>query len=225
MSAQELTSPIQPMESRIPRGFSFRLALPLGQLVLCAVLLLPIRGHIFYELGLRRLAEPSLPFQLGGPLLQPFAEWSLHNGMEAVAALNLPAGLVQLPYAIFSQGHSELTPAGIDFHIWRAVTWPIIGVIFWWIAGRGIEALVAARRRTLSPRIGWAETIMACGILAVCGTIAVVFPFIGNDRSDGSLQVFDAGAVLWTVFSAVTVAARIVQWRVNKKLSAVAPDL
>src|SRR5215467_2174918 len=144
MSAKELMPPVQPSEFGTPRGFPFRLALPLGQLVLCALLLLPIRGYLFDKLGLTAMSGPSLPFQLGGSLLQPFAEWSFHNGLDTVAALNLPGGLVQLPYAIFEEGHGELRPRGMDFKVWRAVTWPIVGVFFWWIAGRGAEALVAA---------------------------------------------------------------------------------
>jgi hypothetical protein len=41
------------------RGFQFRLALPLGQLAPCALILWPMRGLIRFELGLpMRMGEP-----------------------------------------------------------------------------------------------------------------------------------------------------------------------
>ncbi|HKF21842.1 MAG TPA: hypothetical protein VKE93_09745 [Candidatus Angelobacter sp.] len=213
--ARALENP-QPPQYR--KGFSFRLALPLGQLVLCAVILLPIRGYIFYELGLTRLAEPALPFQFGSSLLRPFVEWSQHNGLDSVAALNLPAGLVQLPYDIFSRKHVEFTPGAVSFRVWRAVTWPVLGTVFWWSAGRGAEAFVGALNGSLAPRLRWIETVLACTIVAVCGTITVMFPFMDDVRGDGTLIIFAAGSAVWTFLGGLTVTARILQRRIRKKL-------
>jgi hypothetical protein len=215
------TAPVQTKESQASKGFPFRLALPLGQLVLCAVILLPIRGYIFYELGLTRLAGPALPFQFGGSLLRPFAEWSQQTGMTTVAALNLPAGLVQLPYAIFSSGHVEFTPGAVSFRVWRAVTWPVLGTLFWWLAGRGAEAFVAALSGRLAPRLRWIETVVACAIVAVCGAITVGSSLNANTvRGDETLIIVAAGSAMWTLLGGLAVVARILQWRTRKKLRA-----
>ena len=48
-----------------------------------------------------------------------------------------------------------------------------MGMVFWWFAGRGIEALCAALQSMVRPRIGWVETLFA-GILVVIGIVALV---------------------------------------------------
>jgi hypothetical protein len=201
-----------------PAAFLFQRALPLGQLVLCAILLWPARPMIAYRLGLPALAGPSFFFRIGVPILQKFARWSVQNGMQTVSAINLPAGLLQLPSIIFTADHREWMPPGMDFQVWRAITWPILGMPFWWIAGRGADALVAARRHTLAPRIVWVETVigflfMAAGATAVIG---VEF-FSGSDRND--LQSLAAVSGLWAVLGGFSVAAKIVQWRLRKTLA------
>ena len=59
-------------------------------------------------------------------------------------ALNLPVFVVQLPYILVAPAKREWIPKGIFPNTWRDLTWPIVGMCFWWFLGRSIEA---SRRR------------------------------------------------------------------------------
>jgi hypothetical protein len=211
-----------PTATRERRGIRFSWILPLGQLTLCALLLWPARAWIFFQLGFpRRLNVPSMASPYGGSVAQKLGSWSMDYGMETAAVLNLPAGLVQLPYAIFSPNHREMAPRGVDFKTWRAMSWPILGTFFWWIAGRGAEALAASRRRVLIPGIRWVEATIGFLLLASGVTLAVAFVFTaGPDRHDRMLQFVIMAALLWAFLGALPFTAKILQWRLRKKLAA-----
>src|SRR5215472_17155569 len=207
-------------------GVPFRLALPLGQLVLCALILWPIRGLILAELGLPmavRLIGPPLFFRSGPGRM--FLEWSLRNGRQTVAAINLPAGLAQLPTVLLRADKTEWRPAAVDFLTWRAVTWPLLGMVFWWIAGRGVDALVAAPQKAPAPRIGWTETVLGfvLGAGGLVGAIAFLLT-AGPDLHDRQLQLFMSSAGMWGLLGSLTVAARVVQWRMGKAARAISAD-
>lgn len=207
------------------RRFRFRLALPLGQLALCALILWPIRGLIFLGLGLRMgTGGPPLIFR-AGPGMR-FLEWSLISGKQTVAAINLPAGVLQLPTIFLSPSRQIWKPAGVDFQTWNAVTWPVLGIVFWWVAGRGADALIATRRKMLAPRIGWTETVLGF-VLGVGGLVTpIAFLFTaGPDLHDRQLQLLVSAAGMWGLLGSLTVAARIVQRRMRKAALAISADL
>jgi hypothetical protein len=188
------------------RPFPFRWVLPFGQLIVCVALLWQAKEYIAWGFGLH--LPPSM-FGAG-------AFVGSETALTAVAALNLPAGLVQLPYAIFSPEHTNWMPAGMDFKVWRAVTWPFIGLVFWWLPGRGIEALSAIKYRQLLPRIGWAETIVGFLVMAAGATLLIGFLFVPPaDRAD--LKKFAAAGGLWALLGGLSVVARIAQWRLRRK--------
>jgi hypothetical protein len=141
------------------------------------------------------------------------------QAMEArqwlVIALNLPSGLVQLPYVILSPTKNEWTPRNMDFRSWRAISWPVIGIPFWWCVGRGIEALIAVRRRLVQPRITWLETIAALAFSLFCGAATVCLPLFagGDDKLESKLLITGFG--LWAVLGAAVVTARVMQWRIR----------
>ena len=197
-------------------GFQFRLALPLGQRVLCALILWPIRGIIRFHLGLPiGMGGPSWLFRTGPGRV--FLEWSMSNGRETAAAINLPGGLLELPTVAVTHNARIWTPQGVDFQTWRALTWPVLGLVFWWIAGRGADALLAARRKICFPRIGWTETVV--GFILGAGGLVGVFAFLltgGQDRYDPQFQRLAFAMGLWAVLGSLIVMARIVQWRIRK---------
>lgn len=199
-------------------GLPFRLALPLGQLALCALILWPTRGYIFYELGLPESTQGTpLVIRFGGPLMAAFANWSQRSGMHTVIVINLPAAVFHVPYAIFSTSHQVWTPGHVDARLWQAITSPILGMVFWWVAGRGLDALMAAARKHFVPKITWTETII--GFLLAAGGAVFVLAFViggGEDRGNGEFQVLAAFAGMWSVLGGLTVVARIVQWRMRK---------
>ena len=106
----------------------------------------------------------------------------------------------------------------MDFRIWRAISWPLIGILFWWIAGRGIDALIGARRRIMNPSIGWAETAVSIVALA-CGVIFCMLPFMvesENDRYGPWWQLLCIAGAIWVLLGGATIAARFVQFRVRR---------
>jgi hypothetical protein len=114
------------------RVFPFRWIFPLGQFVLCLLLV-----SIVMEL------RPYIPYI-----------YAARVG-EAIAAMNLPGALFQVPVAFLFPDHQIWTPPLLSFQLWHGVTLSIFAVLFWWIAGRATEALVAIDDRQLIPKIGW----------------------------------------------------------------------
>src|SRR5262249_1289881 len=140
-----------------PRPIPFRWIFPLGQLCVCVLLVGSVTTTPVYRLGIHRSAV-----------------------LEGVAALNLPAGVIQIPIEASREDKQELKPTGIDLFLWRAITWPLIGLLFWWIAGRAVEALVSSGNGQLTPRISWIEVIsgflvMTAGGLVVLAMLSALF--------------------------------------------------
>jgi hypothetical protein len=214
MSAQPQMEAFAPPSTR---KFRFAWLLPLGQLVLCAALLWPVRLIILRELHI------PVPRIIGQTMLPDYVRWSYQQEffLSSVAALNLPAGLVQLPYAMFNTTKRDWMPAEMDFRIWRAVTWPLLCVPFWWIAGRAIDALTRLKHRLVTPIIGWTETIIGFVLMAACGTGFFGLLF-GLPKEDRTLELtrFVAGCGLWALLGGLSVVARFRQWRFNKKQKA-----
>src|SRR5262249_7077589 len=116
--------------SRTETGFPFRFAFPLGQLVVCAILLWPARPLIAYELGFPLLSSPPVLYRFDIPLMRSFARWSRSDGMNTVAAINFPAVVFEIPYMLLKK---DWDPHRAP----RALGYPILAMFFWWIAGRG----------------------------------------------------------------------------------------
>jgi hypothetical protein len=93
-------------------------------------------------------------------------------------------------------------------------------MVFWWIAGRGADALIAARQNRLTPRIRWPEAIVGFLLLATGGMFVFGFVFFsGPARHDLTMQVIGTMALLWAFLGGLSVAAKIVQWRLRKRQS------
>jgi|SRR5205809_5131475 len=163
-------------ETRVP---PLRWIFPLAQLFLCAVILWPMRPMlvgqiraslraygISHDAAARNPVTPRLPpFDLADPDVQRRIKTSEAREW-AVAALNLPGGLPDWTYAILSPAHSEWTPKGMFTWTWRDLSWPIIGIFFWWLAGRSIEGLLFSRHKILLPKIRWWEVVVSLPVLA-----------------------------------------------------------
>ncbi|HET9838259.1 MAG TPA: hypothetical protein VFR84_08495 [Candidatus Angelobacter sp.] len=183
------------MEYHQPRRvLPFRWIFPVGQLLLCFLL----------------VSITMLPFGV--------VSWSLRARVfEFIRSLNLPGGLVQLPIMIFRADKMEWSPPNVDSQLWRAMTWPVLGMLFWWIAGRAAEALTAIKYRQVTPKIGWTETVVGFLLTVVGATFFVgflVFSFYESDRA-GMIRLAAAGG-LWALLGSLSVVARFRQWRLRK---------
>jgi hypothetical protein len=145
--------------SRIGRVLALRWILPIAQLVLSIAVLWPVRHELTWQVSdairFRRLSKtraPSLDEVLAivipkRPTSQPRVELaSFEKRKWMPSVLNLPSGLIQLPYVILNPEKEEWVPLGVDVMTWRAISWPLLGILFWWSAGRGMEALTTIPR-------------------------------------------------------------------------------
>ena len=158
-----------------------------------------------------------IPFDFSAPEVQrrikraEAREW-------LVATLNLPGSLPDLAYAMISSAHEEWIPTGMSMWVWRDISWPIVGMFFWWLAGRSIEALLSARHEILQPRIRWWEVLISIPVLAYGGIWPVMMSVDRSSRAEffwwPLLVVFGS---LWLGLGACTVAASIVQWRLRRR--------
>jgi len=205
-----------------PSQIPFRWMLPIAQFLLCAILLWPLRSgyfiqvhialsHYFPELVDRQeiVVRSNVPNHANEGAARSYGEWRL----VAPALLNIPVVLTGL-------ARRETVPMGIVSEWWRAFTWPIVGLVFWWMAGRGIEALLAARSHLISPALTWAETIVAL-LVSVCMGILLVT--IAMDPSTRSQSIFPwhmepEACSLWLVLGLTIVLARFLQWRLKAGL-------
>jgi hypothetical protein len=211
------------------RSLPYRWILPVAQLLACAVVLWPIRSEFVLEIRAairayspaRTLEEKPryvFPYALDLNLDDPQVQRSLRNAERRLwtpSMLNLPVMMVDLPYVILNPAKTDWVPEGMDFKRWRAITWPIVGLIFWWIAGRGVEALLSARQSAILPPIGWVETAVGILVLAA-GLVGFIAPLAGGSLgSDSPWVLFGAAGALWTLLGGSTVAARVAQWRIR----------
>ncbi len=209
--------------------FAFRWLLPLIQLVLCVVAIWPLRALFIQEIKASIRAYRPLKTPPPKPLenqqfpnlvidaqeLRTFQALERREWMPMM--LNLPSGLVQVPYAILSPAKQEWVPRGMVFKTWRVISWPLIGILFWWSVGRGIEALLAAQRRLVHPRITWIETIVGAALCLFCAVAAVCLPLYAGADSEFPYKLWIAGSGMWSVLGGIVVAARVAQLRIRRR--------
>jgi len=180
------------------RVLPFRWLFPFGELVLCILLV-------------------SIVEQMHRYIPYVFAS----HVMEAVTGINLPGVLLQLPFAILRSDHEIWRPPGVSVQLWRGITFPVSGLVFWWIAGRAAEALVAIKYGQLMPKIGWVETVVGFLVMAAGATFlgGMLFGVSPSQRDWESTRLAAAGG-LWALLGALSVVARFQQWRFLKKQKA-----
>lgn len=102
---------------------------------------------------------------------------------------------------------------------WRALTRPVAGTAFWWIVGRAWEALAAARKRSLSPVLTWIEVSVGAVLVLVFGGFGIGL-VVTSDR-EGTIypwKLMAAACLLWGGLGLSVLVARIVQWRLRKRM-------
>jgi hypothetical protein len=217
----------------------YRWIFPIAQFLICVLALWPIRSELALEIratvrgyGAAKAVqqEPNyvLPYSFDLNIIDPQWERSYRNKQRRLwtpTLLDIPVGLLVIPYAIHNPARTEWTPNGMDFKTWRAISWPFIGIIFWWIAGRGVEALLAAGRGAIHPLVGWIETAIGV-VLLVSGFVILITPLcVGDSDVDIPLIFICGSGALWAAFGGSIVAARIAQRGIRIRLrDAISPD-
>src|SRR5215831_12881618 len=168
--------------------YQLRWVLPVAQLLFCLVALWPVRGHflvglMFGELlrasaqqGTAQVSEPQRVIDL--PELTPERQREVDalyenelRYMRVPVVLNFPVAVAQVPFSLITR--REWVPQGMLKESWRALIWPLVGIVFWWLTGRGTEALSASFHRTIRPRLHWIEVTWAV-VLFVVGIVTLI---------------------------------------------------
>jgi len=212
------------------RPLPFRRLLPLGQLLFCALLLLPFRGIILFELLHIRVYSfapdsgttigPDGSIHLGNN--PAFERWmkAQQTTFQAVTFLNFPGVIFDLPSAMFSPAWQVWAPERVEHDLWSAVTLPILALPFWWMVGRGLEALLSAKKRLIAPRLRWFETVVSFLLLAMGSALAIgCLFFAGPDAGDSTMRLMGAAGGVWSVLGSITVLAKYLQWKIRRSHS------
>jgi hypothetical protein len=204
----------------------FRWILPLAQLLVCLVLLWPLRG--FIALQIQGVAHAIWPARVQEPVYfsrptsitvppQPTPGVQDHDRSRSLVELRvqIPA-LLNFPCAFL--GLLRTGPVAMFRELLKAITFPIVGIFFWWLVGRSAEALAAARRRALSPVITWAEILVGSLLILGDGGMLVGMVVDPSFREDlvfpWRLATLAAG--LWVLLGALIIMARTAQWRLRR---------
>jgi hypothetical protein len=215
------------------RLLPLRWTLPIFQLSVCLLALWPMRGFLIFELSrsieshtpAKATSESETVTEIAPPPMTKEQQQAADKAakidflrMRVPVLVNFPILLAELPYILASPDKREWAPRGMLPEEWRALTWPFAGISFWWCAGRGMEALQATRRLVVSPRLTWVETALAVVLLLVgLGTLVGIATSTPDDRRDVQFLVLIAGGLLWGILAAITVTARVLQWRILKR--------
>ena len=133
-------------------AFPFRWVLPTAQLIICFVTVWPLWYVAGSEL-LTSLRHSNHPVRESSTIMalnlpeqetpqQQFEHKLLEVRLHVPIALNIPVKFIQLPYVVLSRNKIEWTPRCVRWiphilqfpDIWKAMTWPIVGVVFWWMS-------------------------------------------------------------------------------------------
>ena len=211
--------------------------LPLTQLVICYAALWPTRNQVVFETGLALRAmrfartdntpqidseEPIFSVIVVPPSSEQEKRAEARQKMAEILTrvpevLNTPVMFAQMPYVVLNPKKKEWVPRGFMLETWRALTWPLAGLVFWWMAARGICAYAGTRRKVLEPRLSRIEIGIA-GILFCLGPVAVVgfITSTPDDRADHMFMSLLAGTLLWGVLSVFSLIAGTRQWRMRR---------
>jgi len=226
------------------RGIPFRFVLPVVQLLVCLMLLWPVRAFLLVGVAqsIHSYFGSAPEFRVtsdlkGSNVVVPPATVEEQTRADALIklldrrklaplTLDFPVLIAQLPYVLMSPTRREWVPKGMFPDIWRAVSWPFAGIFFWWLLGRSVEALFAARQSVVRPHINWAETTFA-GILFIVGLVALagILTSTPDDRRDLQFMAWVAGGLLWGILASATIAARFMQRRIQKQATATQPTV
>jgi hypothetical protein len=130
--------------------------------------------------------------------------------------LNLPSALFHVPIAMMRSARRS----GADPMVITAIGWPTVGMIFWWVAGRGIEALLNSFRNVIAPRISAPEILLAV-IMLVVAAFAWLMMRSGDLPADESLPFADlvlkVAFSLWSVLAIILLIARFAQRGIGQR--------
>ena len=199
----------------------FRFVLPAAELLICGVLLWPFAGFVCFQLRSSMYPPVRLNIerpQLGANITEPPLSPSEQRALRIVKMRIFAPALLNFPCAFLGLRANVLVPRAMLPEFWRAISWPLVGLFFWWIAGRGIEALAASRRHVSAPAVAWVEVLIASLVIAFASMVCVAF-FLDPSIRDEFIYPWRwalAANVLWMLLGSATILGRVAQWRIKR---------
>ena len=213
----------QPTATRRP--FPLRLVLPLGQLVLCAVLIVIFCGtESLMPASTGTIYVGTKGVFTGRPVSgsdsfptthtqQPPAPHITAKGriLASIVLLNVPGDILQMKLMTYGRTHDGWLARAVDTFTSSLLSGSVLALPFWWIVGRGADALIALKRKAIQPRIRFAEAAISF-LLLMGGALSSVFGIYAALSGDGSWMVA-AAMLLWTLLGGVVVRA----WQMQRR--------
>jgi hypothetical protein len=199
------------------RPFPLRVVLPLGQLLLCAVLivifcgpesLMPVRtGTIYVE------TQATFTDRSGdGPATHAHVQQSPNGHVIAtgrvlvsVWLLNLPGSILKMKLAAYGSTHQGFVARAVDAFTGSWLSGAVLALPLWWIVGRGADALIALKRKAIEPRIRFPEAAISF-LLLMAGALFTVIGIYFALSAAGSWAL-TAASLLWALLGGVGVRA------------------
>jgi hypothetical protein len=179
------------------RCLPYRWILPVAQLLVCAIVLWPIRP-----------TNPPRPYRQH-PIM------TVWQRLDIIVELNLPVKLMELPCFIIDRAGNVCVPKGLTIEAWEAIMFPLFGLILWMLLGRSVETLLSARHGEIRPHIGWTETVVGVLILAL-GLLILLFSIVkGGVGMNIAMILFRLSSAVWAVLGSLMIVARIAQRRIG----------
>lgn len=210
---------------RARRRYSFRLVLPVGQLLLSGVLMLivcgprsliPVRARVGYV-----AVKVTFTDTTATPQHPQSDRWMRIKGQvfSSVWLLNLPGGMLQMKAAAYGINHHGWIAAAMDAISSSSLSSSVLALPFWWIAGRGADALAARRRKLIPLRIRFSEAAVSF-VLLMGGALVASVEIVAFVSGNGAAMVL-AGMLLWSFLGGIGVRARYLERREEKKQLAI----
>jgi hypothetical protein len=117
---------------------------------------------------------------------------------NAINGIDVPANFVEMPIDGFSKAWPDTwSPDGLTVSDWRAITFPIYTLPFWWFAGFGLDTLLNRHH----PR--WPVLLIGTILFAVFFLLTLIVSFTKGVETDRSVTVpIVVGCIVWNLFFA-----------------------
>jgi hypothetical protein len=115
-----------------------------------------------------------------------------------INGIMLPANLIELPIdRVLPSWPDTWHPPDFSVFSWRAITFPLYCLPFWWFAGYGADALLRRRQ----PR--WPTLLAGTVFCALFTLLAIVVCLMPSLNSDPTVNIpLIIGGLLWTILFA-----------------------
>jgi len=203
---------------------SFSIWLPLGVILLCALLVLtpvsipglpatgPLPSQIIYVTPTLAVPRPSAHVRTDKshflPTLSPAIEERADQRELIIRTINLPGLISEILISLPTTWPDNWHPRSYSLFVWRSFAWPFYCLPFWWLVGRALDCLFWKQRLPFALVVLGSALSLIVLLISLGLLLTAVIP---TNEKDPSMYV---GIWLWTIlFATVPIAWR--QWRVQ----------